>query len=40
MTAGMKADRMDFLPDFSKDFYGVSLLSHPVSELIASSCNA
>jgi pimeloyl-ACP methyl ester carboxylesterase len=39
MTAGMKADRMDFFAGFFKDFYGVSLLSHPVSELIASSCN-
>jgi pimeloyl-ACP methyl ester carboxylesterase len=40
MTAGMKADRAKFFAGFFKDFYGVSLLSHPVSEeLIANSCN-
>jgi hypothetical protein len=41
MTAGMKADRAKFFCRiFSRDFYGVSLLSHPVSEeLIANSCN-
>ena len=32
MTAGMKADRAKFFADFFKNFYGVSLLSHPVSE--------
>ena len=40
MTQGMKEDRAKFFAGFFKDFYGVSLMSHPVSdELIASSCN-
>jgi pimeloyl-ACP methyl ester carboxylesterase len=40
MTKGMKEDRAKFFAGFFKDFYGVSLLSHPVSdELIANSCN-
>ena len=40
MAQGMKEDRAKFLAAFFKDFYGVSLLSHPVSEaLIANSCN-
>ena len=40
MTQGMKADRAKFFAGFFKDFYGVSMLSHPVSEqLIAHSCN-
>ena len=32
MTVGMKADRAKFFAGFFKDFYGVSLMSHPVSE--------
>ncbi len=32
MTAGMKKDRAAFFKDFLKDFYGVGLLSHPVSD--------
>ena len=40
MTAGMKEDRAKFFASFFKDFYGVSMLSHPVSEaLIDNSCN-
>ena len=31
MTQGMKADRAKFFADFFKDFFGVGLLSHPVS---------
>lgn len=39
MTAGMKHDRAKFFGSFFKDFYGVSLLSNPVSdELVAHSC--
>ena len=32
MTAGMKEDRAQFFAGFFKDFYGVSLISHAVSE--------
>ena len=32
MSAGMKADRAKFFGNFFKDFFGVSLLSSPVSE--------
>lgn len=32
MTTGMKKDRAKFFAGFFKDFYGVSLTSHPVSE--------
>ncbi len=32
MTAGMKKDRAHFFAGFFKDFYGVSLVSHPVSD--------
>ena len=40
MTRGMKEDRAKFFAGFFKDFYGVSLISHPVSaELIQNSCN-
>ena len=40
MTAGMKKDRAHFFTSFFKDFYGVGLLSHPVSdELIEWSRN-
>ena len=40
MTQGMKDDRAKFFAGFFKDFYGVSLMSHPVSEqLIANSCH-
>ena len=31
MLDGIKADRPKFFTDFFKDFYGVSMLSHPVS---------
>jgi len=38
MTAGMEADRAHFFAGFFKDFYGVSLVKHPVSsELIENS---
>ena len=40
MTRGMKEDRAKFFAGFFKDFYGVSLVAHPVSaELIQNSCN-
>jgi non-heme chloroperoxidase len=40
MTKGMKEDRAKFFAGFFKDFYGVSLISHPVSaELIQTSWN-
>jgi len=40
MAAGMKEDRAKFFTSFFKDFYGVSMLSHPVSEaLIENSCD-
>ena len=32
MTAAMKEDRAKFFAGFFKDFYGVSLISHPVSD--------
>lgn len=32
MTAGMKADRAHFFASFFKDFFGVGLVSHPVSD--------
>ena len=31
MTAGMKEDRAKFFANFFKDFFGVSMVSHPVS---------
>ncbi len=38
MTAGMKADRPKFFAEFFRSFYGVSLVSHPVSaEMIENS---
>ena len=40
MTQGMKEDRADFFAGFFKDFYGVGMLSSPVSdELLQSSWN-
>ncbi len=40
MTEGMKQDRAHFFASFFKDFYGVVLVSHPVSnELLESSRN-
>lgn len=40
MTEGMKQDRAHFFAGFFKDFYGVGLVSHPVSdELLESSRN-
>ena len=32
MTAGMKADRAHFFRGFFKDFFGVGMMSHPVSD--------
>lgn len=32
MTAGMKKDREDFFQSFFKDFFGVGVVSHPVSD--------
>ncbi len=32
MTKDMKKDRYDFLQTFAKQFYGVNLVSHPVSQ--------
>ncbi len=32
MTKNIKKDRADFLQTFGKDFYGVNLVSHPVSQ--------
>lgn len=32
MTAGMKKDRAGFFRGFFKDFYGVGMMTHPVSE--------
>ncbi len=32
MTDGMKADRAHFMAGFFKDFYGVGLIKHPVSD--------
>ncbi len=38
MTAGMKADRAHFFAGFFKDFYGVGVIKHPVSnELLENS---
>lgn len=38
MTAGMKKDRAEFFAQFFKSFYGVTLVSHPVSnELLENS---
>ncbi len=40
MTEAMKQDRAKFFADFFKDFYGVGLISHPVSdELLEASRN-
>jgi len=40
MTAGMKADRAQFFAGFFKDFYGVGVIKHPVSnELLENSCD-
>lgn len=40
MTAAMKEDRAKFFAGFFKDFYGVGLISHPVSdELLEASRN-
>jgi non-heme chloroperoxidase len=32
MTQGMKTDRADFFQSFFKDFFGVGIVSHPVSD--------
>jgi pimeloyl-ACP methyl ester carboxylesterase len=34
MTAGMIKDRADFFTSFAKDFYGVGVMAHPVSEAV------
>ncbi|MBC7780679.1 MAG: alpha/beta hydrolase [Proteobacteria bacterium] len=34
MTSAMKADRAKFFAGFVKDFFGVSLISHPVSDAV------
>ena len=34
MADGMKKDRFDFLQGFAKSFYGVGLISHPVSQAV------
>ena len=40
MGAGIKADRAHFFAGFFKSFYGVGLMTHPVSnELIENSCD-
>ena len=39
MAAGIKEDRAKFWPGFFKDFFGISLISHPVSdEVVAAAC--
>ena len=40
MGAGMKEDRAHFFADFFKSFYGVGLVSHPISaEVLENSCD-
>ena len=34
MTAGMKKDRADFFTGFAKDFFGVGVIAHPVSDAV------
>jgi pimeloyl-ACP methyl ester carboxylesterase len=34
MTAGMIEDRADFFGGFARDFYGVGVIAHPVSEAV------
>jgi pimeloyl-ACP methyl ester carboxylesterase len=34
MADGMKKDRFDFLQTFAKSFYGVGMISHPVSQAV------
>ncbi len=34
MTAGMIKDRADFFTGFARDFYGVGVIAHPVSEAV------
>ncbi len=34
MTAGMKKDRADFLTSFARDFFGVGVMAHPVSDAV------
>ena len=34
MTAGMKKDRAAFFTSFAKDFYGVGVMAHPVSDAV------
>lgn len=40
MTAGMKKDRAQFFSVFFKSFYGMGVMSHPVSnQVVENSCN-
>lgn len=34
ITSGIKTDRADFFTSFAKDFYGVGVMAHPVSEAV------
>lgn len=34
ITAGIKKDRADFFTSFAKDFYGVGVMQHPVSDAV------
>lgn len=34
ITAGIKKDRADFVTTFAKDFFGVGMVSHPVSDAV------
>ncbi len=38
MTRGMKEDRAKFFAGFFKDFFGVGLIAHPVSDELMQSC--
>ena len=38
MTHGMKEDRAKFFESFFKDFFGVGMITHPVSEALLQNC--
>ena len=40
MTAGMKKDHADFFDGFFKDFYGVGVMAHPVSDAVLEDSQA
>ena len=40
MTAGMKKDHADFFKSFFKDFFGVGVIEHPVSEAVMEEARA